>query len=146
MLIFGSFMMLPVRDPAQLLKRFHLLLAQGDKLGRQQLKWLRTVATPTSDYKSLLPALSLLEAINNCNFISKLQTPGLHVFGDRDSVVPLSAARRLTALSTQYKDHRQQCHLLKDTGHLVFWPSGRVASLIHNYLTTLFTTSRHYGN
>lgn len=125
------------KDPEYALKRFRLLISQGDQLDRQQLRWLRTVATPTANYHFLLPALSLLKEINNGKEVKRLQVPGLHIFGEQDHLVPLLAAQTLAQLSRQHKNDRQQYCQLKNTGHLVFWPNERVISLIEIFLTTL---------
>lgn len=131
-------------DMGRTLKRFHVLLAQGDQLNSQQLKWLRTVAAQPADYNSLLPALSLLKDIDNRGPMHRLQAPGLHIFGDRDHLVPSSAVQALAALSAQSTKQRtihrrQHYHLLNNVGHLVFWPHTRVMPLIKTFINGLQT-------
>ncbi len=125
------------KDPKRALKRFYLLVSQGDQLARQQLGWLQNIVIQAEDYCNLLPTLSLLRRINNCDDIHRLRAPGLHIFGEQDRLVPLSVAQKLTDSSVQYRNHRQQCNLLKKTGHLVFWPSERVTLSIKDFLTEL---------
>jgi pimeloyl-ACP methyl ester esterase len=139
---FQNFYTTVEKDPEHALKRFRLLISQGDQLDRRQLRWLRTVATPPADYHCLLPALSLLKEIDNSKDINRLQVPGLHIFGEQDHLVPLLAAQTLAGLSIQHKNDRQQIYWLKNTGHLVFWPNERVVSLIKNFLTTF----QHHAN
>ena len=126
--------------PEQTLKRFHLLISQGDELSRQQFKWLQAMGAQAADYKQLLPALSLLKEIDNSEDICKLQVPGLHIFGEQDHLVPASAVKRLVDLFVQNNYYQQQCHLLKNTGHLVFWPGNRVIPLIKSFVTRVSAT------
>jgi pimeloyl-ACP methyl ester esterase len=134
---FQNFYAAVERDPEHALKRFRLLISQGDQLDRQQLRWLHTVSLKPADYDGLLPALFLLKEINNCEEINGLKVPGLHIFGEQDRLVPLLAVQTLAGLSIQHKNCRQQFYPLKNTGHLVFWPNERVVSLVKNFLTAL---------
>ena len=125
------------KDPKRALKRFYLLVSQGDQLAHQQFSWLQNLAIQSGDYRNLLPTLSFLRVINNCDDIHKLRVPGLHIFGEQDRLVPLSVVQKLTDSFEQYGNNRQQFDRLKKTGHLVFWPSERVTSLIKKFLTEL---------
>ena len=124
------------KDLEEALKRFHLMIAQGDQLHRQQFRWLQAVATQTSGYNNLLAMLSLLAKISNCDDIHRLQAPGLHIFGEQDHLVPLSAVQQLMESGAQ-GNNRQQYQRLENTGHLVFWPSDRVVPSIKKFLTEL---------
>ena len=128
------------KAPEQTLKRFHLLISQGDQLHRQQFRWLQTVAAKTEDYEHLLPMLSLLADIDNREDIHKLSIPGLHIFGESDRLVPASVIQKLSGLATYHNHNQQQLHLLKSTGHLVFWPGDRIIPLVEAFLT------EHYGH
>ena len=77
------------KDPKRALKRFYLLVSQGDQLAHQQFSWLQNLAIQSGDYRNLLPTLSFLRVINNCDDIHKLRVPGLHIFGEQDRLVPL---------------------------------------------------------
>ena len=128
------------KAPEQALKRFHLLISQDDQLHRQQFRWLQTVATKTEDYGHLLSMLSLLADIDNREDIHKLSIPGLHIFGESDRLVPASVIQKLSGLATYHNHNQQQLHLLKNTGHLVFWPGDRIIPLVEAFLT------EHYGH
>lgn len=127
--------------PRRALKRFCQLLTKGDKLARQQLRWLRNTATQSADYPNLAAALSLLKALDNSDRIGGLQAPGLHIFGERDRLVPVSTMSALKQLSSGNRYNRQQYYCLNDVGHLVFWPNKRVISLIGHFLAELVAPS-----
>ncbi len=84
-------------SPAQALKRFCGLEAQGDVAERSLLKQLRR---QNQDYfdsfdERWLSALGLLAELDNSAQLQRLEVPQLHLFGGADALVPVAAAEQL---------------------------------------------------
>ncbi len=102
--------------PLLTLKRFCGLQAQGDGNERQVLKWLRH-RLPGASLTEVIadtwrPTLGLLAAIDNGAAYNGLTTPGLHLLGEKDVLVPATAGRELAARNPQ-----QRVEVLPNTGH-----------------------------
>jgi malonyl-CoA O-methyltransferase len=112
-------------DPVTALRRFDTLQVGGARQPRQLLRQLRDLGRrPASG--ELLAGLNWLHALDQRDALSALTQPRLHVFAERDALVPaavaeavadrsanISAARTATTASTP-----AQVHLLNGTCHL----------------------------
>ncbi|BFM14412.1 hypothetical protein R50073_05950 [Maricurvus nonylphenolicus] len=104
------------KAPEVTLKRFCGLMAKGDSDEKAQIKALRQAAAESFADKQAehwLQALQLLGQFDNRK--TDLDVPGLHIFGDNDSLVPASAAEAVSALPKQQVQIFQQC------GHAPHW-------------------------
>jgi len=124
---FAAFSELFQQQPAVCLKRFYGLQCQGDQYERNVLKALKALvglkaivnqdASPQgNDENSHLAwsrGLALLTEIDNRGAIASLKVRGLHIFGEADQLVPVSAANVLSGLNTH-----QQVDVLESTSHI----------------------------
>lgn len=86
-------------DPARAHKQFCGLQARGDERQREVMRWLRDRADGNINGDWHL-ALSLLGGLDNRHALADLKMPALHVFGDQDALVPVSAARAVSTLNS----------------------------------------------
>lgn len=118
------------QDANATLKRFAGLLAQGDQTERGLLKTLRQLMTAESLMSQGEQALLLLNQLNNVSVIKTLTQPVLHIFGDADALVPLSASQAIAALVP-----RQQVQVVSGAGHaLLFSCAETVNALVKDFL------------
>ena len=124
---FAAFSEMFQQQPALCLKRFHGLQCQGDQHERNVLKALKALvglkaivnqgASPEvnddTSHAAWLRGLELLTEIDNRDAISSLEVRGLHIFGEADQLVPVSAADILSGLNAH-----QQVDVLKSTSHI----------------------------
>lgn len=103
-------------DPGATLKLFGGLLAQGDDNERALLKQLRTLIRPAAINTNWLQALELLAILDNRQAFANLVQPGLHIFAEKDSLVPASAAQTLKVINSQ-----QKVVLVNGAAHAVHW-------------------------
>lgn len=104
------------KSPAITLKRFCGLMAKGDGDEKSQIKTLRQASAESfaaKESEHWLQALYLLGQLDNTQF--QLDVPGLHCFGDNDSLVPVAAAEKIASMSKQHVQIFQQC------GHAPHW-------------------------
>jgi malonyl-CoA O-methyltransferase len=80
-------------DPAAACRQFHGLQARGDNRERQVLRDLRK--HPVALGSSWQNALRLLGELDNRRHLASLAVPALHLFGERDILVPPAAARAM---------------------------------------------------
>ncbi|WP_375741126.1 alpha/beta fold hydrolase [Pseudomonas boanensis] len=81
-------------DPAQTLKRFSLLVAQGARDARTLARQLQ-VTQPSVDPKALDAGLCLLDVLDTRAALQGFSGPQLHLFAGRDALVPATAADAL---------------------------------------------------
>lgn len=103
------------QDPQATLKLFGGLLAQGDANERDLLKQLRRNEIGTVN-DNWLQALQLLAMLDNRTAFAQLQQPGLHVFAEKDALVPVAAAAALTEINPQ-----QEVVVFENTAHALHW-------------------------
>jgi len=129
-----------LQEPLRTVKRFCGLQAQGDKNIKSVLKALKeNQIAPSADLvSSWYQGLCFLEQLNNADYMAKPKCPGLHLFGEKDALVPLGSCEatlhkalgRGVARSIENIDDlsksgrtgktplfRQNYYILKDTGH-----------------------------
>jgi malonyl-CoA O-methyltransferase len=103
-------------DNAAAIKLFGSLCAQGDANERHLLKLLRAASADAQPNTYWMDALALLARLDIRADFSRLPQPGLHFFGERDALVPVSAATAMQALNPQ-----QQIIVFPATGHALHW-------------------------
>ncbi len=103
------------QDPQATLKLFGGLLAQGDANERSLLKQLRRneIGDVTDNW---LQALQLLSVLDNREAFAQLRQPGLHLFAEKDALVPVAAAVGLQDINPQ-----QETLILESTAHALHW-------------------------
>lgn len=99
------------RSPARTLKRFAALVAHGDGKERTLCATLSRLidAEPSLHW---VQALGVLARLDNRQSFRQLQSPGLHLFGENDALVPAAVAAQLPAINP-----RQRVMLVANTGH-----------------------------
>ncbi len=110
---FDDFYRFFARQPHDCLKRFHGLQARGDVSAMSVLKHLRAAfAVAEEQVPDWQRALQLLNIMDNRSALRALRVPGLHVFGENDSLVPAAAAAAVGELNS-----RQRSIVLEGAGH-----------------------------
>lgn len=119
------------KDAATGLRRFSGLMARGDESERELLKALRAQQPPVEQVNQLWgQALDALSSMDNTAILKGLRQPGLHIYGEHDALVPLSAAGALPALN-----QRQRVTVVSGAGHAMHWSQPeRVADSILHFL------------
>lgn len=121
--------------PADCLKQFCGLQSKGDLQQRQLIKQLRNILPDTSgaDWPpndNWRQWLALMGEIDNRNLLAGLECPTLHLFGAKDSLVPVMAAEYLARLKP---DHR--VGVLPDIAHCLHHTAqDAVCAHINNFL------------
>lgn len=100
-------------NPAKTLTRFIMLQTQGAEAGRETLKQLKHLVKEDQPC-ALAPALTLLEA-DARNALVELKMPVLLQFGEKDLLVPVSAAEGCAQLNSSVKTT-----VYEGAGHLPF--------------------------
>ncbi|HSC66073.1 MAG TPA: malonyl-ACP O-methyltransferase BioC, partial [Cellvibrio sp.] len=102
-------------DPHATLKLFGGLLAQGDVNERSLLKQLRRneAGAVTENW---LQALQLLSVLDNRDTFVQLHQPGLHLFAEKDALVPVAAVAALKELNPQ-----QELVVFDNAAHALHW-------------------------
>lgn len=103
------------QGPAATLKIFYGLLAQGDAQELALLKTLRQ-QMPTEFSAQWSQALNLLSELDNRTVLTALKQPALHLFAEKDSLVPVAAAERLRELNPAH-----QVTVIAQAAHAVHW-------------------------
>ncbi|MGS2724371.1 malonyl-ACP O-methyltransferase BioC [Porticoccus sp. GXU_MW_L64] len=99
------------QSPQACLKQFFGLQSQGDSQQRQLLKALRPF-TQVATNDNWRQALGLLGQLDNRDAVAALSSPGLHLFGEHDALVPVAAAADISALNSG-----QQIMVIEGAGH-----------------------------
>ncbi len=118
---FGEFLAGVCADPVATLKRFDTLQVVGAHRPRQLLRQLRDQGRRPASVE-LITGLDWLHTLDQRDSSAALQQPRLHVFAERDALVPVAvaeavAARGTSAASTLAKA-RVQVHVLTGACHL----------------------------
>ncbi|MFZ6048403.1 alpha/beta fold hydrolase [Pseudomonas sp. CR3202] len=92
--IFAAFHEACRLDPAQTLKRFTMLVAQGARDARTLARQLQVTQAPT-DPRVLEAGLRLLDVLDTRAALQGYGGPQLHLFAGRDALVPAAAADAL---------------------------------------------------
>lgn len=117
-------------DPQAALKLFTGLTVQGDVNERALLKQLRTLPSVENINANWLQALELLARSDNREAFTNLTQLGLHILAEKDTLVPVSAAQSLSALSA-----RQQVQVVSGASHALHWSQpSLVVEHIKNFL------------
>jgi malonyl-CoA O-methyltransferase len=117
------------QDPHATLKLFGGLLAQGDVNERSLLKQLRRneAGAVTENW---LQALQLLSVLDNRDTFVQLHQPGLHLFAEKDALVPVAVVTVLKELNPQ-----QALVVFDNAAHALHWSQPRsVAECIAVFL------------
>ena len=103
------------QDPQTTLKLFGGLLAQGDANERVLLKQLRRMEAGVIS-PAWLQALQLLSVLDNREILAQLRQPCLHLFAEKDALVPIAAAAAIKDINPQ-----QDIVVLDNTAHAIHW-------------------------
>lgn len=118
------------QSPEDTLKLFGGLMVQGDVNDRALLKKMRSMAIPETINSNWLQSLQVLAQLDNRECFAQLTQPGLHLLGEADALVPVSAAQSLSALNT-----KQHIKVLPETAHALHWSQPEVVmQLITSFL------------
>lgn len=104
-----------MQDAQATLKLFGGLLAQGDANERALLKQLRRNDLGTIN-ENWLQALQLLSVLDNRDVFAHLRQPGLHLFAEKDALVPVAAAPAVKGINPQ-----QEIMVLENAAHALHW-------------------------
>ncbi|SHF73802.1 malonyl-CoA O-methyltransferase [Microbulbifer donghaiensis] len=91
---FAAFRQSLTAEPLATWEKFCGLQARGDSSMRAVLKQLKQWP-PQSIGDAWGQALDCLARLDNRELLSRMSMPSLHIFGDRDALVPVAAAERL---------------------------------------------------
>lgn len=123
------------QDPQATLKLFGGLLAQGDADERGLLKQLRRCDTGLVT-DNWLQALQLLAALDNRAAFAQLTQPGLHLFADKDALVPVAAADAMRQINPH-----QEIKIIENTAHALHWSKPQaVVECVAHFLKTQITS------
>ncbi len=104
------------RDPEATLGRFCGLVAEGSPEGRQRLRQLRNMAdTPRPLWGQ---ALEYLAAADHRRALRQVSVPALHLYGERDVLVPTGCAKPMEALNPAHKSR-----VIAGASHALHWDS-----------------------
>lgn len=111
------------------LKRFCGLQTQGDSQQRQLIRQLRSLGGEL-DNNSGAELLKLLGEIDNQSAIADLKCPTLAIFGEQDSLVPVSCVEQFSQLNNSV-----EIAIIEDAGHLPHLSQGeKTLDLINSFL------------
>lgn len=99
-------------DPGKTITRFCGLQAQGDQHRRQLLLQLKEQQSEINDTWQY--TLRYLDELQNQNILPEIFQPCLHLFGENDALVPVTAATEVAARGAQHR-----VEILKNTGHAI---------------------------
>lgn len=99
-------------DPSKTFARFCALQAQGDQHRRQLLLQLKKGQSEMND--AWRYTLMYLSDIQNQNVLPEISQPCLHLFGENDALVPVTAAAEVAACGAQHR-----VNIFKNTGHAI---------------------------
>jgi malonyl-CoA O-methyltransferase len=103
-------------DACAALKLFSGLLAQGDVNERALLKKMRDLIDSECVNSCWHQALRVLASIDNRSVFAALNQPGLHMFGEADALVPVTAASNLKSLN-----RKQNIQVMPRAAHALHW-------------------------
>jgi malonyl-CoA O-methyltransferase len=111
---FIQFADLVARNPKAGLRRFQLLQLHGDSHSDSLRTSLDQLA-PILQLEHLSTGLKCLDALDNRHSLAELNCPCLYLFGEKDALVPVAAAKMF---ADAYPQHR--CQLMEGRGHITF--------------------------
>jgi malonyl-CoA O-methyltransferase len=103
-------------NPASALKVFSGLLAQGAVDERSLLKKNRSLISPEKVNSDWFSALILLSEMDNRKVLAEIKQPCLHLLADGDSLVPVSAAKKMQQISPLH-----QVEVIAHSSHALHW-------------------------
>ncbi|MFW1677498.1 pimeloyl-ACP methyl ester esterase BioH [Pontibacter sp. JAM-7] len=110
--VFAGFESALLENPKKTLSRFMMLQTQGAEAGRENLKFLRALQ-PNLEHAALSETLQLLR-LDSRGQLAGLQQPIMQIFGERDQLIPQSAAQACAELTGRF------VQLYSGAGHLPF--------------------------
>lgn len=111
--VFAAFSESFASAPKKTLLRFSLLQVKGDVASKKQLAYLKKNST---NDEGLLTGLEYLSAMNNTKILPEdVACPALFVFGEKDTLVPLSAANKIKKMI----DKCQEVVVIYGKGHVL---------------------------
>lgn len=115
---FSSFFNIFVGNAQKALTRFALLQVKGDKDSKQQLHYLNNCLINNAGLKI---GLDYLREMDNLEALScQITCPSLYVFGEHDTLVPVSAANDLKKiLCSSESKVNQSVMVIKGAGHVL---------------------------
>lgn len=112
------------------LKLFSGLLAQGAEDERKFLKLIRSFMAPEAVNENWLSALQLLSQLDNRVVLPKIYQPCLHIFADKDALVPLQAAAQFRKFNPAHSTE-----IIKQSAHAMHWcQTVHVLNAINNFI------------
>jgi len=127
---FSAFVSGVEKNSIKQLKRFNLLVTQGDNNSQEQLQWLsKEGAAATIDTKKLLDGLSILNEIDNTQGFHQIKIPSLFLFGEKDTLVPIKVVEQLAINNSLH-----QIHTLNNKGHCLHYLDGECQMFIQAFL------------
>lgn len=90
------------------------VIARGDAKEKQLVKQLKERLSKAPQ-ENFLAGLRLLDSIDNRAGFARLTMPGLHLFGEKDVMVPLAVEQRMRDLN-----RKQQTRIIRDCAHAPF--------------------------
>jgi malonyl-CoA O-methyltransferase len=113
--VFDEFFEAFALEPKKTLRRFALLQVKDDADSKKQLAYLKRHST--SD-ETLPTGLNYLSSIDNTKILSTdVVCPTLLFFGEKDTLVPLSAANKITQLVSAH----QEVVIISGKGHVLLY-------------------------
>lgn len=108
------------------------VVARGDSRERQLAKTLRQHLSPVS-LENFLTGLRLLNSIDNRKDFAALTVPGLHIFAEKDQMVPLAVEETMRTINPG-----QRTAMMADTGHAPFLSEPLLfAGILHDFVVSL---------
>ncbi len=106
------------------LNRFLHLQTQGEAESRALMQQLKV---SMSEADEMLGGLTMLSTLDNKEVLSAIS--GLHLFGEKDALVPSSAAQAIAGLGAN------QSHVIESAGHYLHGKPERIWPIIQGYLS-----------
>lgn len=113
---FSQFQSLIETRPEAGLRRFDSLQTQGADDSLRQKQWLRKVRPDRYVDIDLLQGLQWLEDIDNRAALEHIQCPVLHIFADRDELIPRGVADQIRQLNPNH-----EVKVITGASHLLLW-------------------------
>jgi len=83
-----------------------------------------------------LEGLKLLNGLDTQASIGQVSCPALHIYGGKDNVVPIEAAKNIQELSP-----RHEVAVIPNAGHLLMLPKQRFLNVIEPFISQVFAGS-----
>ncbi len=113
---YSAFLSLVEKKPAVAVKRFVGLQVHGDRNEKELIKKLKDIQKISLvNEDALVNSLNLLASINNVETVKNIDVPALYLFGENDSLVPVSAAESMQVSSSSV------INVLPEMPHCLFY-------------------------